>query len=173
MTNSYLPLEPATRQKSRVWQNRFRWQFSRLLWVPSPAEMETKRGVSYTFLEDVVTRDPRFREGMDTTAIKKEMVMPDTAVRKCAYVDLYEGKRDSKGRLYVAPATAFVSHAWMYDFKIPLDVMKTHHNENPDAYFWYDVFINNQHALGQTDLGAAFSDAIEEIWSRDTRGHNT
>ena len=41
--------------------------------------------------------------------------------------------------------------------------MKTHHEENPDAYFWYDVFINNQHVLGQTDLGAAFSNAIEEI----------
>ena len=125
--------------------------------------METKRGVSYTFLEVVLTQDPRYYEGITTSDIKSKIVMPDTAGGKCAYVDLYEGKRDTQGRLYVAPATAFISHAWMYNFNIPLDVMKTHHNKNANSYFWYDVFINNQHTLGQTDLGAAFSDAIEEI----------
>lgn len=102
------------------------------------------RGVSLSFFLEVILADPRFEDSMGTSALKKAIVMPDTAERMCAFIDLYEGKRDSRGRLYVSRATVFVSHAWLYIFSaVPLDVMKTHHQENPDAYFWYDVFINN------------------------------
>ena len=41
---------------------------------------------------------------------------------------------------WVAPATAFVSHAWKKKFVVPYDVMEHHDN----AYFWFDVFINNE-----------------------------
>lgn len=119
-------------------------------------------GVSFSFLLKI-KNDPRYSEGMDTSAIKKAIVLPDTLERKCAYIDLYAGENDAKGRLYVSRATAFVSHAWQYTFDLPLDVMQTHSKSDPNAYFWYDVFINNQHVLADTDLGAAFQDSITEI----------
>ena len=99
-------------------------------------------GVSLPFLK-LMRNDPRFREEMTTTDFCNEIAMPDTKERKCAYIELYAGKRDEKGRLYIAPATAFVSHAWKYKFVLPYDVMEKH--DDPNAYFWFDVFINNQH----------------------------
>ena len=99
-------------------------------------------GVSLPFLK-LMRNHPRFREEMTTTDFCNEIAMPDTKERKCAYIELFAGKRDEKGRLYIAPATAFVSHAWKYKFVLPYDVME--HHDDPDAYFWFDVFINNQH----------------------------
>ena len=99
-------------------------------------------GVSLPFLK-LMRNHPRFCEEMTTTDFCNEIAMPDTKERKCAYIELFAGKRDEKGRLYVAPATAFVSHAWQYFFLLPYDVME--HHDDPNAYFWFDVFINNQH----------------------------
>ena len=120
-------------------------------------------GVSLPFLK-LMRNHPRFREEMTTTDFCNEIAMPDTKERKCAYIELYAGKKDEKGRLYVAPATAFVSHAWKYKFVLPYDVME--HHDDPNAYFWFDVFINNQHTATSNTFKwwkTTFQQAIAKI----------
>ena len=102
-------------------------------------------GVSFSFLE-IIIKDKRYNAGLTTSQIIDLIVKPDTERRKCSYIDLYAGKRDAQGHLYIAPATAFVSHAWKYLFSIPIDVVRTHHKKNPSAYFWFDIFVMNQHS---------------------------
>ena len=120
-------------------------------------------GVSLPFLK-LMRNHPRFREEMTTTDFCNEIAMPDTKEQKCAYIELFAGKKDERGRLYVAPATAFVSHAWKYKFVLPYDVME--HHDDPNAYFWFDVFINNQHTATSNTFEwwkTTFQQAIAKI----------
>lgn len=75
--------------------------------------------------------------------------MPLTNVEKSSYLDLIRDEIDEQGKPYVAPATVFISHAWKYKIAEPLDVMLEHGEKNPDAYFWFDLFTNNQHRASQ------------------------
>jgi len=72
------------------------------------------------------------------------VVVPRTRPQMCAYVDLYEGQLDVSGRPYLAPATVFISHAWKYPLDTPVSVMLQHAEANPNAYCWFDLFVNNQ-----------------------------
>ncbi len=59
--------------------------------------------------------------------------------------ELLDGKTDAQGRPFVAKATVFVSHAWAYRFSVACEVMLEEAKVKPDAYFWFDLFVNNQH----------------------------
>ena len=105
-------------------------------------------GVSLPFFK-IMRNHESFREDMTTSEFISKIVKPDTKERKCAYFELFAGKKDEKGRLYVAPATAFVSHAWKYKFMQCFDVLE--HHDDPDAYFSLDLFTNNQHDTQNVD----------------------
>ena len=50
-------------------------------------------------------------------------------------------------------ATVFVSHAWRYSFyDIVVDVMEQYAGEFPDAYFWFDLYTNNQNGMSTKDF---------------------
>ena len=52
-----------------------------------------------------------------------------------------------------APATVFVSHAWRYNFySVVVDVMEQFAAEHPDAYFWFDLFTNDQNDVSEKDF---------------------
>eukprot|EP00911_Craspedida_sp_UC1_P001841 UC1_evm1s1411 len=66
----------------------------------------------------------------------------------------------------VGPATVFVSHAWKFPLSAALDVMLTQAEEEPEAYFWFDLFVNNQisaPALAQDWWATTFKDSIRTI----------
>ena len=70
------------------------------------------------------------------------------------YISKYLDLCDSKtGKPLVAPATVFVSHAWRYSFyDVVVDAMEQHAKEHPDAYFWFDLFTNNQNEVASKDF---------------------
>ena len=102
-------------------------------------------GVSAAFLRDFLARtDPSHT----TQNVCDAIIKPETAARKCAFVDLLAGRCGADGRPFVGKATVFVSHAWAYPFRVPCDVMLEEAEEREgkeDAYFWFDLFVNNQH----------------------------
>lgn len=115
-------------------------------------------GVSASFL--VSLRSRVSNPSWTTRDICDNIVVPETQGRRCAYIDLLKGAVDAAGRPLVAPATVFVSHAWKYPFDAPFSVMMEHARDNPDAYFWFDLFVNNQNIA---------SDLPQEWWSTTFR----
>eukprot|EP00045_Choanoeca_perplexa_P016659 m.227354 g.227354 ORF g.227354 m.227354 type:complete len:1018 (+) comp17322_c0_seq7:36-3089(+) len=78
----------------------------------------------------------------------------------CAFVDMANNlqqqqpgyNNDGTEADWVAPATNFVSHTWNYPFAVPLEIMydlaqEARSTTGKEAYFWFDVFSNNQHAV--------------------------
>ena len=102
-------------------------------------------GLSDSFFFLVIKNDPRYREGMTVRDISYEIVKPDTKEKKCAFYEAYLDKCDENGRLYVSPATEFLSYAREYDYNKPLDVIIQKSKEKPNSYFWFDLFICSQH----------------------------
>jgi hypothetical protein len=99
-------------------------------------------GVSAAFLRAFLARtDPDHT----TQGVCDAIITPETKERKCAYLDLIAGQTDDKGRPHVGEATMFVSHAWGYKFKVSCEAMLEEAETRPDAYFWFDLFVNNQH----------------------------
>ena len=122
-------------------------------------------GVSIGFLRKFASK---VDDKKTTTDVCNEIVIPETKDRACAYIALLEGLCDENGVPYVGEATVFVSHAWKYNFSIPLDVMMKHAEENPGSYFWFDLFINNQNVasnLPYTWWTNTFQSSIESIGS--------
>lgn len=72
------------------------------------------------------------------------IIIPACTPTKCAYIDLFAGKCDENGKPFLSKASVFVSHAWKYKLVEPVDVMEQYAEEVPDAYFWFDLFQNNQ-----------------------------
>ncbi len=99
-------------------------------------------GVSAAFLRVFLARtDPTHT----TQDVCDAIITPETKERKCAYLDLLAGQTDDKGLPYVGKATMFVSHAWGYKFNVSCEAMLEVAEEREDAYFWFDLFVNNQH----------------------------
>lgn len=81
---------------------------------------------------------------------------------------MYTGLRDEEsGAPLVFSATVVVSHAWRYAlYAVVVDVMEQYASKNPDAYFWFDLFTNNQNELASKDLDwfcSTFRDRIVDI----------
>lgn len=74
---------------------------------------------------------------------------------------------DTTGAPLISSATVFVSHAWRYSFyDVVVDIMEQHAMKNPDAYFWFDLFTNNQNEVASKDFhwfSTTFRDSIRSI----------
>ena len=83
-----------------------------------------------------------------TSQINRGVVKPQTIDSGEPFIDKYIGELDSDGKPLVAEATVFVSHAWRYDFyNVVVDAMEEYAEKNPSAYFWFDLFTNNQNVV--------------------------
>ncbi len=102
-------------------------------------------GVSAAFLREFLARtDPAHT----TQGVCDAIITPETLGRKCAFIDLlFAEQKDSNGRPLVGKATVFVWHAWGYPFRVSCEAMLEFSGEegNESAYFWFDLFVNNQH----------------------------
>ena len=59
-----------------------------------------------------------------------------------------------------------MSHAWGYAFADVVQVLLEHEERNPNSFFWFDLFTNNQHtavALPQEWWATTFRSAIGSI----------
>ena len=81
-------------------------------------------------------------------------IKPETKGTGNPFITQYINQCDAlTGKPLVQPATVFVSHALRYSFyDVVVDVMEQHAWEHPDAYFWFDLFTNNQNALASKDF---------------------
>lgn len=104
---------------------------------------------------------------MTTSDTNRAVIKPETAGTDNPYIHLYIGCKDEAGRNLVAPATVFVSHAWRYKLAdTVIDVMEQHAASHPNAYFWFDLFTNDQNAVASKDFdwfSTTFRDSIRDI----------
>ena len=111
------------------------------------------------------------KKGFDRLTTKDvcdKYVMVETRKRRCAFIDLFVGKKDRSGKPYVGPATVFVSHAWKYTFAEPVDAMEQHAAVYGQSYFWFDLFVNNQHGTEERPQEwwkTTFKESIQHIGS--------
>ena len=129
------------------------------------------RGISIEFVRKFIADHHQHIKdfaAFTTTDVCEKIVKPETLAEQCAYIDLFSDQRDGNGKPFIAKATVFVSHAWKYKFSDPVDVMEQHAKDNPDAYFWFDLFINKQHgtaSVPQEWWSTTFKDSIKSIGS--------
>lgn len=103
-------------------------------------------GVSAAFLREFAAE---MAIKLGPTATTREIctkgIVTVTHVQRCAYANLLEGRQDPEtGRPYLGEPTVFISHAWDCLFSALISVMLDHATENPKAYFWCDIFANDQ-----------------------------
>ena len=117
------------------------------------------------FLED----HPQVKsQKMTTSQINRGIVKPESLGTNEPYIHKYATISDpNTGIPYVATATVFVSHAWRYPFyDIVADVMEQHAESHPDAYFWFDLFTNDQNEVASKDFewfSSTFRDGVRDI----------
>eukprot|EP00732_Lithocolla_globosa_P001684 Lithocolla_globosa_v1_NODE_896_length_3116_cov_8.460634.p1 type:complete len:802 gc:universal NODE_896_length_3116_cov_8.460634:597-3002(+) len=123
-------------------------------------------GVSASLLLEVRSY---VQKGVTTKEFCESFIKPKTDASKC-FLDLYSDKRDSEGKKYVAEATLFVSHAWRYELldsiNVMLDYSSSYDSTSEPMYFWFDVFVVNQHAAvnrTQDWWSSSFRAVIESI----------
>ena len=114
---------------------------------------------------------------LKTFAICENMVKPATWQRRCPYIDLVE--EQEKGQ-----ANIFVSHAWMYDFRVVVQALKRFEelqSAKRDVsgrtgnatksmakkfFYWLDVVVVNQHRSNERDFdwwNTSFRDCVRSI----------
>ena len=113
------------------------------------------------FLDD---HQEKISKGMTTSDFNRGIVKDKTKGTNAPFIDLYKDEMDIKtGKPLVAPATVFVSHAWKYPFvEVVVDVMEQYNKRNPDTYFWFDLFTNDQNAKDKKDADC-YSTTFREI----------
>jgi tetratricopeptide (TPR) repeat protein len=83
-------------------------------------------------------------EGKSTAWVKLNVVIPATAPAKTPYTALMDGA-------HVAPATAFVSHAYNDEFLGMVDAITTlEAREGTSAFYYFDLLVVNQHGQDAT-----------------------
>ena len=106
-------------------------------------------------------------KGWTTSDINREVVRPESKGTSKPYIDLYKTLNTAEGKPYVAPATIFISHAWRYKFAATVaDVIEQHSKTDPDAYYWFDLFTNDQNAVMSKDFEwfcTTFRESIRSI----------
>ena len=104
---------------------------------------------------------------LTTSQTNRQIVKPETESIGKSYIHLYSDARTSTGRPLVSGATVFVSHAWQYAFyDVVVDVMEQYASKHPDAYFWFDLFTNNQNEVSNKDFdwfSTTFRESIKDI----------
>lgn len=106
-------------------------------------------------------------DGMTTSQINRQIIKLITHGSSKPFIDSYTKLKTKSGRPLVAPATVFVSHAWKYQFvDIVMDVLLQHSQKEPDAYFWFDLFTNDQNSVAFKDFDwfcNTFRNSIKDI----------
>ena len=107
-------------------------------------------------------------EELTTSGINREIVKPGTKNSTKPYINKYLEMTDpDTGIPFVSTATVFVSHAWKYKFyDVVFQVMEQHASRNPSAYFWFDLFTNDQNSVTEKDFdwfSRTFKNGIREI----------
>lgn len=105
-------------------------------------------GVSTSFLRTFQQQHALSGKTLTTTDVCETIIKPATASQHCAYVDLLRDTKDAAtGQPVLGKATVFVSHAWKYEINDAIATMVEFaaQNQNTPQYFWFDLFINNQH----------------------------
>ena len=117
------------------------------LTTPSPHTSHQSLGVGVEFLKDFVRGlDAAFPDGwksFTTAEICAKFVQPKTKEAGTAYY-LFLLSLDSNAPRHIQPATHFVSHAWKYPFSSVVETLIQYGESHPDAYFWFDLFMNDQ-----------------------------
>ena len=107
-------------------------------------------------------------ELLTTSQINSQYVKPETLGTNQPFINKYIDMVDpDSGKPLVAPATVFVSHAWRYNFNmIVVEVMEEHAWKDPDAYYWFDLFTNNQNEVASKDFDwfcTTFREGVKDI----------
>ena len=85
-------------------------------------------------------------EGRSTAWVKHFVVLPATSATESSYVALLA----AAGSPHVAPATAFISHAYGDEFLGVLDAVKALEvREGTKAFYYFDLLVVNQHSHEQ------------------------
>jgi len=105
-----------------------------------------KKGVNIPFLVKIAANvDPEWA----TSDVCTKVVKPATKFKKVAYYQLEENEADEKGNTMIGEADYFCSHAWKYKFVNVVNALELFCKKNglipEQTYFWFDLFINNQH----------------------------
>ncbi len=91
-------------------------------------------------------------EDLTTGDMNEAIIKPATKGTKKSFTRNQVGIRGKSGRYVVQPATVFISHAWKYHFfKVNIDVFEQYEKANPNTYFWFCLFNNDQHEAGNND----------------------
>lgn len=126
-------------------------------------------GLHITAIRKFIEDHPEAKNShLTTSQLNSAYVKPETKADNQPYVQQYVNVRDDKtGMPLVSAATVFVSHAWRYVFyDVVVDVMEKYASENPDTYFWFDLFTNNQNEVATKDFdwfSSTFRDSIRNI----------
>ena len=107
-------------------------------------------------------------EQLTTSGINSKIVKPETEGTSKPYIDtLANTNAPQTGILYVSGATVIVSHAWKYRFyDVVVKCMEQHAVTNPNAYFWFDLFTNDQNSVANKDFewfSSTFGNGVREI----------
>ena len=91
---------------------------------------------------------------LTTYDLNEEIIKPNTLKTEQPFIQRYIGISDTQtGIPYTSSATVFVSHAWMYEFyDVVVTVMEQYASRDPDAYFWFDLFTNDQQKVAKKDV---------------------
>ena len=91
---------------------------------------------------------------LTTSEINKEIIKTQTLGTEQPFIHKYTDISDPKtGVPYISLATVFISHAWRYKFyDVVVAVMEQYASKDPDAYFWFDLFTNDQNKVGEKDF---------------------
>ncbi|EGD81999.1 hypothetical protein PTSG_02686 [Salpingoeca rosetta] len=124
-------------------------------------------GFLRAFLEDVQQAHAEEYATLTTKDVCDKVVIPRTKDAQCAYVDVIKQQHDEQ---HLGNANVFVSHAWRYKFVDVIGTMLEFADEqgrqDTDAYFWFDLFINNQNIaadLPQDWWSTTFKESIADI----------
>jgi hypothetical protein len=90
----------------------------------------TQNSVSLHFLHQFAKE---FDIGSESTAqdVCTQHVKPTTVAAQTSLVTLLQGGRDGNGALWCNTPTHFISYAWSYRFRLLLDIVAQHEEENP------------------------------------------
>ena len=113
------------------------------------------QGLHITAVRKFISDYPEIKDkNLTTSDINRTIVKPETQGSCAPYLHKYMHKNDHSTKIpLTAPATVFVSHAWRYNFySVVVDVMEQFAAEHPDAYFWFDLFTNDQNDVSEKDF---------------------
>ena len=115
-------------------------------------------GVSIRFLEAFV-RTHDITPDMTTTNVMERIIKPETAARKCCYVELLASD-DRCPPQWLGKATHFASHWWGYSFLDLVTVLRAFSATCAEPpFFFLDTMAINQHTFF---LGSTGSQATQE-----------